>query len=90
MLKRTNIYLENQEIAYYKTTAKRCGVSMSEAIRKDLRKQRLLGNACGGNWAQSLLRMAENAVPDREGKTDVSRRHDYYLQEDEIKSWKSK
>ncbi|MCX6783929.1 MAG: hypothetical protein NT141_02575 [candidate division WWE3 bacterium] len=84
MMQRTNIYLENEDIGYYKNAAKRCGISMSEAIREDLRQQRKLDGPRGSNWAKSLLEMAKKAKPNKDGLTDVSRRHDYYLYEYDI------
>ena len=76
---RTQIQLTEEQAAKLKRVAAGRGVSMAEVIRdavdripdRDDRTER---------WARALAAI-RHGYPDREGKTDVSVRHDEYLAE---------
>jgi Arc/MetJ-type ribon-helix-helix transcriptional regulator len=77
---RTQIQLTEEQAAKLKRLAAARGVSMAEVIRdavdnlsdRDDRAER---------WARAIAAVRGTRARDREGKTDVSVRHDEYLAE---------
>lgn len=74
MLQRTNIYLDSQLITFLKRKAKQEKTTMSDVVRRALKKEREKDKS---NWIDSMLALSKKA-----GKSkykDLATRHDYYL-----------
>jgi Arc/MetJ-type ribon-helix-helix transcriptional regulator len=77
---RTQIQLTEEQAAKAKRLAAQRGVSMSEVIRQllDAAPER---DDRAERFARALAAVKRGGFRDREGKTDVSIRHDEYLAE---------